>query len=120
MNIGRCAGAEGFVGQTGQFTWQDFSPPTLQLTVRHASHYSILHPNPTNSFIYCGVRWCRGMFGALRMMLYCSPVWWGFARAQEWETLERLIWNLVRQGFLPPSSTSFETLCSNVDTKLFA
>jgi len=54
------------------------------------------------------------------MMLYCSPVWWGFARVQEREALEGIIRRLVRQGYLPPSSPSFETLCSNADTRLFA
>src|SRR5688572_12021095 len=32
------------------------------------------------------------------MMLYCSPVWWGFARVQEREALEGIIRRLVRQG----------------------
>ena len=54
------------------------------------------------------------------MMLYCSPVWWGFARAQERETLDGIIRRLVRQRYLPSSSPSFVTLCSNADTKLFA
>ena len=54
------------------------------------------------------------------MMLYCSPVWWGFARVQEREALEGIIRRLVRQGYLPLSSVSFETLCSNADTRLFA
>ena len=40
------------------------------------------------------------------MMLYCSPVWWGFARVQEREALEGIIRRLVRQRYLPPSSPS--------------
>jgi len=44
------------------------------------------------------------------MMLYCSPVWWGFARAQEQETHDGIIQRLVRQEYLPPSSPSFVTL----------
>ena len=54
------------------------------------------------------------------VMLYCSPVCKGLARAQERETPEGIIRRLVRQRYLPLSSLSFETLRSNADTRLFA
>jgi hypothetical protein len=53
-------------------------------------------------------------------MLYCSPVWYGFANCQEREALESIIRKLVRQGYLPSSSPSFEVLCNKADASLFS
>jgi len=51
-------------------------------------------------------------------MLYCSPVWWGFAGVQERETLEGIIRRLVHQGYLPHSSPTFKTLCDKAEASL--
>ena len=53
-------------------------------------------------------------------MLYCSPVWWGFAGVQERETLEGIIRRLVRQGYLPHSSPTFKALCDKAEASLFS
>jgi len=52
-------------------------------------------------------------------MMYCSPVWWGFVGGHEREVLGGIIRKLVRQGYLPVSSPSFEALCNNADASLF-
>ena len=53
-------------------------------------------------------------------MLHCSHVWWGFKDAQEQGALEGIIRKLVRLGFLPLSTPTFEVLCNKADSNLFA
>jgi len=60
---------------------------------------------------------CSSIVGS---MLYCSAVWWGFTDAQERGALEEIIRKLVRLGFLPLSTTTFEALCNKADSNLFA
>src|SRR6218665_473272 len=43
-----------------------------------------------------------------------------FKDAQERGALEGIIWKLVRLGFLPLSTSTFEALCSKADSNLFA
>ena len=53
-------------------------------------------------------------------MLYSSPAWWGFVNLGERERLNSILRKLIKHGFLPSQSLTFEEICVKADRSLFS
>ena len=53
-------------------------------------------------------------------LLYAAPAWWGFAGQQDRYRLQSVISKLIRLRYLPDDFPTFERLCLEADSSLFA
>ena len=56
---------------------------------------------------------------ALAKLLYCSSVWWGFARVCDRNRLEAFLRRAIRAGYYDENDLTFSELCERNDNKLF-
>ena len=56
---------------------------------------------------------------ALAKLLYCSSVWWGFARVCDRNRLEAFLRRAIRAGYYDENDLTFSELCERNDEKLF-
>ena len=55
----------------------------------------------------------------LTKLLYCSPAWWGYAKADDRERLEGFLRRSKRFGYCSDNVKTFSELCTDADSKLF-
>jgi hypothetical protein len=55
----------------------------------------------------------------LSKLTYCSPAWYGYARAVDRERIEGFLSRCKRFGYCGSSISSFEDMCAYADSKLF-
>jgi len=56
---------------------------------------------------------------AVSQILYASPAWWGFLKADERNRLQSIIAKAIRYGYLPRSFSTLDELRENCDEQLF-
>ena len=56
---------------------------------------------------------------ALAKLLYCSSVWWGFARVCDRNRLEAFLRRAIRAGYYDENNLKLSELCDRNDKKLF-
>ena len=54
------------------------------------------------------------------LLLYASPVWWGFTDASNKQSFQAILTRAQRLGFLSPSTPSLSQLCGQADDSLFS
>ena len=52
-------------------------------------------------------------------LLYASPAWWGYLKADERNRLQSIIVKAIRYGYLPRSFSTIDELREDSDDKLF-
>ena len=52
-------------------------------------------------------------------LLYASPAWWGYLKADERIRLQSVIKKAIRYGYLPRSFSTLDELSEDADEKLF-
>ena len=52
-------------------------------------------------------------------LLYASPAWWGFLKADDKSKLQSLLTKAQRYGYLPYKFDTLDTLCESFDQTLF-
>jgi len=52
-------------------------------------------------------------------LLYASPAWWGYLKADERNWLQSIVAKAIRYGYLPRSFSTLDELRENSDEKLF-
>ena len=52
-------------------------------------------------------------------LLYASPAWWGFLKADDKSRLQSLLTKAQRYGYLPYKFDTLDTLCESLDQTLF-
>ena len=52
-------------------------------------------------------------------LLYASPAWWGFLKADDKSRLQSLLTKAQRYGYLPCKFDTLDTLCESLDQTLF-
>jgi len=55
----------------------------------------------------------------LARLLYASPAWWGYARAQDRQKINGFLRRCNRLGFCSPGLSSFDDLCLQSDQNMF-
>ena len=79
----------------------------------------------TYLLIYCSlsikayVAYLQSKFPVVSQLLYASPAWWGYLKADERNWLQSIIAKAVRYGYLPRSFSTLDELREDSDEKLF-
>ena len=55
----------------------------------------------------------------INKLSYASPAWWGFASADDQNHLEAFLWQSTKFGYRGNSTSTFTSLCDEVDEQLF-
>ena len=102
---------------------------TVSYTLTFHQHIAVLVTKSARSFYALKTICTSGLNGnalwdvtratLVSQLLYASPAWWGYLKADERNQLQSIIVKAIRYGYLPRSFSTIDALREDSDDKLF-